>query len=191
MAEGNTVSRSTVAWANCFDGCGSERASRSLRLKVKLLPVSIHRIQRSGPPDSIGCDTVVAEFIAELRQVVYQEPCLYSTVRLHKKQGPVSRPAARAQARRDALRGSLEELSKYYLRDAGADEWRTAKLLSRGKGLFDALATFNLPTCFSVVEDLEVHPTSNESATRASTSTAAASKVPSPTSQCIGSHPRG
>ena len=161
--------RSAFTCKNCFIGCRSDRASRSLRPKVKLLPVSVHRIQRSSPPDPIGCDTVVVGFIAELRQVVYQEPCLYSCPRSHKKPRPVSKSVAQAQARRDTRRGSLEELSKYYLRD-GVENWEVAKLLSKGKGLFDALATFNLPTCFSVVEDLEAHPTPNNSAPGTSTS---------------------
>ena len=172
------VPRTCITCANWFNGCGSERASRSVRAKLKLLPVSIHRIQRNGPPDPIGCDTVVTKFIAEFRQAVYQEPCLGKNRKLAQKMGPVSREAAKEQERRDALRSPLEELSKYYLRDAGAKKWEVAELLSRGKGLFDVFATLNLPTCLPVVEDLESHPTPNESTPGASISTAATSEVP-------------
>ena len=172
------VSSTCVICANWFNGCGSERASRSLRAKLKLLPVSIDRIQRNGPPDPVGRDTVVAKFIAEFRQVVYQEPCLGKNKRLAQKVGPVSRKAAKEQERRSALRSPLEELSKYYLRDAGAKEWEVAELLSKGKGVFDVFATLNLPTWLPVVEDLEANPTPNESAPGASTSTAATSEVP-------------
>ena len=173
------ASSTCVTCANWFNGCGSERASRSLRAKLKLLPVSINCIQRNGPPDPIGCDTVVIKFIAEFRQAVYHRPHLRTSKKWGQNTEPVSRKAAKERERRDALRGSLEELSKYYLRD-GQWKWETAELLSKGKGSFDAFATLNLPTCLPVLEDLEAYPTPNESAPGASTSTAGASEVEVP-----------
>ena len=188
----SAVSSTCITCANWFNGCGSERASRSLRAKLKLLPVSIDRIQRNSPPDPIGCDTVVTKFIAESRQAAYQKPHLRTSKRLGENTEPFSKKAAKERERRDALRGSLEELSKYYLRDAGAKEWEVAELLSKGKDSFDAFAMLNLPTCLPVVEDVEAHPTPNESAPGASTSTAAASEVPAnlPFSNSMALSPR-
>ena len=89
-----------------------------------------------------------------IRPLQRDEPFL--TKILTKSEEAGSHTARREQNSRVIERQLYEELSRRY--PAGGLRWTRGRLLSQGKQVFSALATFHSPAVFPVMSDLASHP---------------------------------